>query len=72
MLYKPYEIPEAQKCQVHSTIIVNNNYIIVNNNFSEYIINLCVFRFLGHPEKEMQIVPRWQSLAGFDVKRSVP
>ncbi len=25
--------------------MVNNNYIIVNNNFSEYIINLCRFGF---------------------------
>ena len=33
-----------------SLIIVNNNYIIVDNNFSEYIINVCGFRFfLGHP-----------------------
>ena len=28
-----------------SLIIVNNNYIIVDNNFSEYIINVCGFRF---------------------------
>ena len=25
--------------------MVNNNYISVNNNFSEYIINICRFRF---------------------------
>ncbi len=35
---------------ISARTIVNNNYIIVNNNFSEYIINLCGFRFfLGHP-----------------------
>ena len=39
----------AHKYQVRQTN-VNNNYIIVNEDFMECIINLCRFRFLeGNP-----------------------
>ena len=44
ILYTKYEI--TQKYQARQTN-VNNNYIIVNKNFTECIINLCRFRFLG-------------------------